>query len=265
VPAPNAPSFIAADRRSGKLLWSSNAPGERLIYTWSSPVLWRRVSDTCIIFPGSDGCLYAKDALSHRTLWSLDCNHAEATAWTRIQRGTRNFFVSTPTVSGNVLYVGLYQDTEASLSGPPLLAINLELAHLGMSKALKWEFKNQAFQVRWSSVAVADGILFAVSESSSRLFAIDCESGEEVWGDELIDGTAGCFGGPYVCDDYLYVPSASMVRVYKVGARRKNMALYQYPSRVNGTLMMVGKTLFVTTRGALYATDARHLSVDGMK
>src|SRR5262249_33441895 len=38
VPAPQAPSFIALDKMTGKLLWKDNSPGKNILHgQWSSP------------------------------------------------------------------------------------------------------------------------------------------------------------------------------------------------------------------------------------
>ncbi len=38
IPAPNAPSFIAMDKNTGKVLWTDNSPGTNILHgQWSSP------------------------------------------------------------------------------------------------------------------------------------------------------------------------------------------------------------------------------------
>ena len=40
IPAPDAPSFIAMDKRTGKLLWTDNSPGTNILHgQWSCPIV----------------------------------------------------------------------------------------------------------------------------------------------------------------------------------------------------------------------------------
>src|SRR5206468_7376291 len=40
IPAPNAPSFIALEKQTGKILWTDNSPGENILHgQWSSPTV----------------------------------------------------------------------------------------------------------------------------------------------------------------------------------------------------------------------------------
>ena len=42
IPAPDAPSFIAMDKNTGKVLWTDNSPGKNIHHgQWSSPGLRR--------------------------------------------------------------------------------------------------------------------------------------------------------------------------------------------------------------------------------
>ena len=58
--SPKAPSFIALDKRTGKLVWQSNLPGENIIEgEWSSPAFADHGGRPQVIFAGSDGVIYS--------------------------------------------------------------------------------------------------------------------------------------------------------------------------------------------------------------
>ena len=60
IPTPEAPSFIALDKRNGKLIWQSNAPGKGIMHgQWSNPVFGEINGLKQVIFPGGDGWLYS--------------------------------------------------------------------------------------------------------------------------------------------------------------------------------------------------------------
>lgn len=49
----SAPSFLAVDKESGKVVWSSHAPGQAIMYgQWSSPAVARVNGVDQVIFPG---------------------------------------------------------------------------------------------------------------------------------------------------------------------------------------------------------------------
>src|SRR5262249_8587018 len=53
IPQPLAPSFIAMDKKTGKLLWKSNAPGKNILHgQWSNPVYGEINGVRQVIFPG---------------------------------------------------------------------------------------------------------------------------------------------------------------------------------------------------------------------
>ncbi|MBM3790783.1 MAG: pyrrolo-quinoline quinone, partial [Acidobacteria bacterium] len=63
IPAPDAPSFIAVDKRTGRVLWQDNSPGDRILHAqWSSPALGEVNGVMQVFFPGGDGWLYGFNA-----------------------------------------------------------------------------------------------------------------------------------------------------------------------------------------------------------
>ena len=62
LPAPDAPSFIALDRDTGKVLWTDNSPGQNILHAqWASPCYGVFAGQPQVIFPGGDGWLYSFD------------------------------------------------------------------------------------------------------------------------------------------------------------------------------------------------------------
>ena len=134
IPQPAAPSFLALDKKTGKVLWSSNLPSVRLVEArasgktvsieklkdqgkilmhgqWSNPVYAEPNGKPQIIFPGGDGWIYAFEPRTGKLLWKFDCN-PKASVYRLGGRGTRSDFLATPVVSENKLYIGVGQDPE---------------------------------------------------------------------------------------------------------------------------------------------------------
>ncbi len=105
---PNAPSFIAVDKRNGKVLWTDNSPGPNVLHgQWSSPA-YAVIDDVPqVIFAGGDGWLYSFDARGEngksKLLWKFDCNPKES-KYTLGGRADRNHMIATPVIYNNLVY-----------------------------------------------------------------------------------------------------------------------------------------------------------------
>jgi outer membrane protein assembly factor BamB len=112
IPAPNAPSFLAIDKKTGKVLWSSKAPGRNIMHgQWSNPLYTVVQGTPQVIFPGGDGFIYSFNPKNGELIWKFDCN-PKASYYRLGPAGTRNDFVSTPVIWENKLYIGVGQDPE---------------------------------------------------------------------------------------------------------------------------------------------------------
>lgn len=142
IPAPKAPSFIALNKKSGKLAWQNNLPtikaadiakldeetdpeefakspikllmdrGEVIMHgQWSNPTFAQANGKPQVIFPGGDGWLYAFEPEKGELIWKFDANPKDA-KYALGGKGTRSDFISTPVVVGNRLYIGTGQDPE---------------------------------------------------------------------------------------------------------------------------------------------------------
>lgn len=117
-PLAEAPSFIAVDAKTGKLVWQDNTPGQNVLHgQWGSPTVVNNGSGSPqIIFPGGDGWLYSFDPRGMKEgkgelLWKYDCNPKES-VWKLGGRGTRNNLPHGPTLLGNHCYIATGQDPE---------------------------------------------------------------------------------------------------------------------------------------------------------
>lgn len=117
LPAPNAPSFIAMDRNTGKLIWTDTSPGTNILHgQWSSPTFAVLGGRPQALFAGGDGWLYSFDPAgdgegNSKLLWKFDCNPKES-KWILGGRGTRNNLIATPVVYDGMVYCAVGQDPE---------------------------------------------------------------------------------------------------------------------------------------------------------
>jgi len=117
IPAPQAPSFICLDRRTGRLLWADSSPDGNILHgQWSSPACAMLAGVPQVLFPGGDGWLYsfAADA-GHggrpRLLWKFDCNPKQS-RWRIGGMGDRNNLIATPAIYDGRVYIAVGQDPE---------------------------------------------------------------------------------------------------------------------------------------------------------
>jgi outer membrane protein assembly factor BamB len=117
LPAPNAPSFIAVDKNTGKLLWTDASPGENVLHgQWSSPSYGVFDGVPQVIFAGGDGWVYSFDPAgdgngNSKLLWKFDCN-PKRSFYTVSEKATRNHIIATPVIYEGRIYVAVGEDPE---------------------------------------------------------------------------------------------------------------------------------------------------------
>ena len=129
VPAPQAPSFIALDKNTGKLIWADASPGANILHgQWSSAAVAAVGGVRQAIFAGGDGWIYSFAAEPSaddkpKLLWKFDCN-AKDSIWEGDGQGKRASIVSTPVVNGGLIYIMTGHDPEFGEAPGRLWCIN---------------------------------------------------------------------------------------------------------------------------------------------
>ena len=113
IPAPEAPSFIALDKKTGKLIWKNNAPGKNIMHgQWSNPVYAVIGGVPQVIFPGGDGWLYVLRARDRRADLEVRLPTRRTPSTSSAATGTQSDFIGTPVVHDGKVYIGVGQDPE---------------------------------------------------------------------------------------------------------------------------------------------------------
>lgn len=116
VPSPKAPSFLALDRETGRVIWTDNSPGENILHAqWASPSYGVFKGHPQVIFPGGDGWLYSFDPCGDgdghsKLLWKFDGNPKESIY--RLNGATRNHFIAFPGIYDGSIYIAVGEDPE---------------------------------------------------------------------------------------------------------------------------------------------------------
>lgn len=117
LPSPDAPSFIALDKRDGHLLWTDRSPGNTILHgQWSSPAYAVIDGQPQALFGGGDGWLYSFDPAGDgkggaKLLWKFDAN-PKSSFYVVSGKATRNHLIGTPVVYDNLVYIGVGEDPE---------------------------------------------------------------------------------------------------------------------------------------------------------
>jgi outer membrane protein assembly factor BamB len=117
-------------------------------------------------------------------------------------------------------------------------------------KAVVWHRGGKEFHRTLSTVAIADGILYA-SDLSGYLYALDAKTGQHYW---TYNAYAAIWGSPMVADGKVYLGDEDGdVAVLKAGKKMEVLHEVNMGSSVYTTPVAAGGTLYITTRTKLFA------------
>ena len=218
VPRPDAPSFVAVNKQTGKLAWSSAAPGKDIQYgQWASPAHARVGGADQVLFPGGDGFLYGFEAGTGKFVWKVDCNPAKATRWDAGKRGTRTAFLAAAVVRDGVAYIGTAIDLERSDVPCPIYAIDVTRKGDATREAIRWTFHDEDFGGTFGKVALGKDALYALG-GSGGLVCLSPKTGKLLWRADLEDN-AKSFGSPVVHGGLVVVAAGSKLYVFADGRK----------------------------------------------
>jgi len=250
IPAPFAPSFIAVDKTTGKLVWESNLPGDQILHgQWSNPAYGVIQGRAQVVFPGGDGWLYSLDPKTGELLWKFDANPKDS-VWELGGAGTRNNLISTPVIWGDRVYVGVGQDPEHGEGGGNLWAIDATGSGDVTATAGIWHRGGEDFHRTISTAAIQDGLLY-IADLSGFLYCLDANSGEHYW---TYDAFAAVWGSAFLADGKVYLGDEDGdIAVLKAGKELEVLNEINMGSAVYTTPVAHDGVLYVATRNKLFA------------
>ena len=265
TPAPNAPTLICLDKKTGELL-AEEASGlsQRILHSnWSSPAYLETENRKLVIFGGPDGVLYAfelkpkVDSEGFSILvkaWEHDCNPKEY----RVDESgePRRYatpkgpseVLSTPIVYGDRVYAVIGQDPEHGEGVGNLTCLD-------ENGQLVWQYKEVNRTVATLSIS-DDGLLF-VADFSGFVHCLDAATGEQHW---RYDTAAHIWGSTLIADGRVFVgsedgflfvlPATKTLDEDAVGEVDFRTPIYSSP-------IVANDTLFVATHTHLFAIGAK--------
>jgi outer membrane protein assembly factor BamB len=248
VPAPKAPSFIAVNRTTGKVVWADSSPGERIIEgQWSSPAYGQVHGRPQVVFPGGDGWLYAFEPTTGKLIWKFNSNPGKVEA--KPGNG-QNHLVATPAYYDNKVFVAVGQNPENGKGPGCLWAIDAGKTGDVTSSAGVWQYGGKDFGRSISTVAIRDGLLYA-AELRGYLHCLDVATGKLQWKHDL---DASAWASPLVADGKVYIINEDGdVTILRQGKQAEVLAKNPMREPVFGTPVAVEGTLYIATQSHLYA------------
>jgi outer membrane protein assembly factor BamB len=247
---PKAPSFLAVNKSTGKVAWQDNSPGDKIFQgQWGSPSYGVVEGRAQVIFPGGDGWLYSFEPLTGKLLWKFNCKaHEKLDAEGKPE--TPNQLVATPVIVGHRVIIATGIDTDTA--GPGCIrAIDARQSGDVTAKAELWKHAGDAFGASISTVAVHDGLVYAM-QHIGVIQCLELETGKKVWEHDMLSVS---WGSPLVADGKVYLRNGDgEVIVMQAGREKKLLAKNPgLPSVDNGTAVAAGGVLYFAGNKKLYA------------
>ncbi len=281
LPSPNAPSFVAFNKATGKLAWKSSLPGKKVMRgQWGNPAATTIDGKTQVLFPGGDGVLYGLDAKSGELLWKFDCNPKAATPYRAGGGGERCFFLSAPVVYDKKVYVAVGQEPDAGPGVGHLWCIDPTKkpankdkdlspvndnfdpkAAVNKSSGLVWHYggpvvpapKNDEREIVFGrtmgTVAIYDGVVYA-SELAGYLHAVDAKTGAKLWVHDFQEST---WCSPYYVDGKVFVGTDNELYLFKAGRKLAFLRKIAMGGPIKVPPVAANGVLYVNTGTNLYA------------
>lgn len=244
VPSPKAPSIVAVNRLTGKLVWEDNSVGEKVLHgQWSTPAVGDIGGVRQVVHAQGDGWVRGYEAQSGKKLWEFDTNPKDS-LWPK----TRNEVISTPVIFENVVYISNGQDPEHGEGVGHAYAIDgTKRGDITATGAL-WHFDKIRRSI--STAAIKDGLIY-LADFSGFLHCLDVKTGKPYWTHDMF---AAIWGSPMLIGDKVYLGDEDGdVAVIEHSKTFKLVSEQNMGSSVYATAVPANGALFVMNRNQLYA------------
>ncbi len=248
IPSPRAPSLIALNKDTGKLVWEVNEVEDRILHgQWSSPAVGKIGGVLQVVIGQGDGWVRGFEAETGKKLWQFDLNPKDS-VWPK----TRNEVISTPVIYENRVYIANGQDPEHGEGVGHLYAIDATKRGDITQSGRLWHYDKIRRSI--STGALHEGILY-YADFSGFLHALDAKTGQPYWTHDML---AAVWGSPMVINGNVYLGDEDGdVVVLKAGKEKKLIAEMNMGSSVYSTPVPANGALFIMNRNQLFALQQK--------
>ncbi|HHH76445.1 MAG TPA: pyrrolo-quinoline quinone [Phycisphaerae bacterium] len=281
APRPNAPSLVAIDAKTGKLLAVDDVGLGRKFFhgQWSSPSAGKVAGKWQIYYGGGDGVLYAFEHVEKvpakparnakpatlKKIWSFDCNPPDF----KVREGKKidywegdlsrnndkprtykgpNEIIATPVFFKGRVYIATGRDPVHGLAAAVLYCIDASGKGDVTATAGVWSYKKIVRSI--SSVTIADGLLYA-ADLAGVLHCVDAANGRGIWTHKT---KSEIWATPMVADGKIYLGGLDRnLWVFQAGRKKKQLAKIRLRAPICTTPVGANSTLYIATDKRLYA------------
>ncbi len=268
LPEPKAPSFVAINKKDGKVVWHDNSPGEEIMEgQWASPAYAEVKGKGQVIFPGGDGWLYAFEPKGGKLIWKFDCN-PKGSEFRIDSRGTRSYLLA-PVVHDNRVYTAVGQQPD---NGPGVghlwcvdatrtgdVSEELEKGKANTNSGLVWHYggaapkgaaRDYVFGRSISGCAVHDGLVYA-AEYDGYLHCLDARTGKHYWEEDF---KVSVWASPLWVDGKVYLPDdGGNVTIFEHGKDKKIAGKVDMGDGMKAAPVVANGVLYLVTSKRLFA------------
>jgi len=262
-PAPDAPSLVVLDKRTGRLVAKDAAGiGRRLFHgQWSSPALGEVGGKALIFFGGGDGVLYAFEALPEppadapatlRQVWAFHCDPAgradDPYLFFNNRREGPSLIFGMPVFHDGRVYVAASGDPWHGKRASVLMCVEANGAGDVTRSANAWSYTMQAYCL--ATAAVGDGLVY-IPDMEGRIHCLDAATGQAVW---IHEAKGEIYGSPLLADGKVYVGTRRReFWTLAAGREKRVISRVTLDSAMHTTPVAANGVLYVATDTMLYA------------
>ena len=262
IPAPNAPSLIALNKRTGEFLGEDDAKlGNRIFHgLWSSPSAGVVNGRQLIFYGGGDGVCYAfdpkpvkeGDSSYLKKVWWYDCNPPERKKFKYPDAEGPSEINATPVFWKNRIYTAVGQDPEHGEGVGILTCIDATKTGDVTKTGKIWSYDK--IHRSLSTVSITpEGLLF-VGDFSGFLHCFDADTGKLYWTHDM---KAHIWGSTLVADGKVYVGDEDGdLAVFEASKEKKLLSEINLGAPVYSTPVVANGVLYVSSNTHLFAFSA---------
>jgi outer membrane protein assembly factor BamB len=262
IPAPNAPSLIALDKRTGELAGEDDAKvGSRIFHgLWSSPSTGSVNGRQLIFYGGGDGVCYAFDPKPTKEgdtsllkkVWWYDCNPPERKKFKYPDAEGPSEINATPVFWKNRVYTAVGQDPEHGEGVGILTCIDATKTGDITQTGKVWSYDKIHRSLSTASIT-PDGLLF-IGDFSGYLHCFDAETGKLYWRHDL---KAHIWGSTLVADGKVYIGDEDGdLMVFEASKEKKLLSTTNLGAPIYSTPVVANGVLYVSSNTHLFAFSA---------
>ncbi|HIG29209.1 MAG TPA: hypothetical protein EYQ50_16035 [Verrucomicrobiales bacterium] len=279
VPAPEAPSLICLEKLTGRIVWTDNSPGNGILEVQhGSPLVVEVDGGAQAIMGQGDGWLRSFDALTGRLLWEFDINLKEPGP-KQIQYGNWNYFIATPVLYENRIYVASGRHADWRIGKGRLCCvdptkrgdISSELddgsgrGKPNPNSGLVWEYLGSGadpMHRMMASVAVHNNLVIA-SDSTGLIHCLDARTGRPYWTHDA-KGRIAC--SPLIVDDKVYIGDEDGdLEMLALSRDKKQLFEHVFSAPIYSSPVYANGVLYVATFEYLHAIKQKGSDTEGFR